>query len=256
METRPRIVRQGLDNLESSRPVQETPRLLRLLLLALTIQCLAGPSVKPGYLESLTDAETGYTVTRISGDPGLPIPHLSGNRTWSDEVRHHYSLDQAWNADQTLLALDRNRGGCPDLLLNGRTYEVISEMPSFPYESRWHPTDPVLRVYMGGNEIGYLDVPNNRKAIIATFDNYQRLMFGPSKGNVSDDGKMVAVVAQRSDKQWVVFAYNLSTKTKYQDVVLAQSPEIRYRRINTVRSRLAEGTLLRAMAMIRGLCTT
>jgi hypothetical protein len=63
-------------------------------------------------------------VTRISGDPGTPISNLAGERTWSDDVRHHYSLDQAWNADQTLLALDRNRNGCPNLLLDGETFEA------------------------------------------------------------------------------------------------------------------------------------
>jgi hypothetical protein len=132
-------------------------------------------------------------------------------------VRHHYSLDQAWNADQTLLALDRNRNGCPNLLIDGKTFQVKSELPSFSYESRWHPVNPALRIYVGGHEIGYWDVLRKQNTIIATFDGYDRLSFA-NKGNVSDDGNKVAVFGHHADGRAVMFAYDIARRTKYPDI--------------------------------------
>src|SRR5436309_12308709 len=60
------------------------------------------PSVpKPGYLRSFIDPIYKTKITRISGDPGTAIPKVGGS--WSTIVKHHYSTDQAWNADQSLL---------------------------------------------------------------------------------------------------------------------------------------------------------
>ena len=63
------------------------------------------PSIpRPAYLQPFTDPVFQTTVVRVT-DPGNEIPHVGG--TWGPVARHHYSSDQAWNADQTLLMLDR-----------------------------------------------------------------------------------------------------------------------------------------------------
>src|SRR5438034_1451486 len=60
------------------------------------------PSVpKPGYLQSFIDPIYKTKITRISGDPGRAIPKVGG--TWRTIVKNHYSTDQAWNADKSLL---------------------------------------------------------------------------------------------------------------------------------------------------------
>jgi hypothetical protein len=205
-----------------SIPTGQFPAMLLMFGLMLMNLRAAEAGDKPGYLQSYVEKETGCRITRVSGEPGTSIPKLPQKRTWSDEVRHHYSLDQAWNADQTLLALDRNRNGCPNLLLNGRTFEVISEWPSFPFSSRWHPLKPTVRIYMGGREVGYFDVLSGQKTSAASFDEYRHVRLD-SKSNVSDDGKMVAVLAERSDGQLVAFAYDLSGKVKHPEIPLARS---------------------------------
>lgn len=62
---------------------------------------------KPGYLGYAIDPVYGTRLVRISGDPGTAIPNVSGG-IWGYCVRHHYSLDQAWNADESVLTLVQN----------------------------------------------------------------------------------------------------------------------------------------------------
>src|SRR6266542_1166321 len=57
---------------------------------------------RPAYLAT-TIALFGTTITRITGDAGTPLNGITG--TWGTDARHHYSKDQPWNADQTLIAM-------------------------------------------------------------------------------------------------------------------------------------------------------
>ena len=102
---------------------------------------------KPNYLETVTDPVFGTKITRITGDVGNSIPNVSGEQ-WKQVARHGYSTRQPWNADESIIYIDRHKSGA-DLFLNGETYEVIKEedIPS-ANETRWHPTNPDLMLLL------------------------------------------------------------------------------------------------------------
>src|SRR4051812_23509015 len=123
------------------------------LALALTLS-------RPDYLAPAADPATGVRIVRITDDAGRPVRGLGGR--WGADARHVYSKQQAWNADQTLLAV-QNRGGDPSIvLLDGRDYR-----PRGPrcaggavWDWRWHPRLPTVMVDVdrGGRTLSWYDV--------------------------------------------------------------------------------------------------
>lgn len=168
---------------------------------------------RPAYLVPMTDPTFGTTVTRVTGDYDDPIVTDQGViiGTWGNVARHHYSKDQVWNADETLIHVTRNYNGSPSqIFLDGETYE-----PKFartvPGDHRWHPTNPDLKIYVSGNQIGYYNVQTGSKQVLHTFSEYSRLTIGEYEGNLSHDGTKIVLYANNSQ----VFAYDLITDTKY-----------------------------------------
>jgi hypothetical protein len=175
------------------------------------------PVPRPGYLETIADPVFGTRVTRITGDPGTPIPVAGG--TWADVARHHYAKDAAWNADQSLLLL--NRSGAPGLLfLDGGTYRPRFARKGPRGEIRWHPREPDLLVFVGSDGVGTWNVRTNERSIIRSFEGYTRLRLGPWEGNLSRDGSRLAVLADKAGTP-VAFALDLDSKTKYPDIPMA-----------------------------------
>ena len=170
----------------------------------------------PGYLKPFDDPIFGTKITRVT-DPGRNIPNV--NKTWESVARHHYSKDQAWNADQTLLMLDRGTSS-GELYLDGETYEPLF-IKDAPGINRWHPTDPELQIYVRKNRIGVWNVITNKNTVIAELSGYSDFRIGPSEGNVSNDGNRLVVVAMNPSGQKVAFAYDLKAKKKYPDLKLA-----------------------------------
>ena len=89
----------------------------------------------PGYLQTVTDPVFGSKITRITNEPNCS---------------HHYSKDQAWNADGSLLWLWKNCSG--GRILDGKTYAQKSST-SAGGNDRWHPTDPNLMIKLTGNSV-------------------------------------------------------------------------------------------------------
>jgi hypothetical protein len=177
---------------------------------------------KPPYLNPIVDPVFGTKVTRISGDAGSPIRNLDGK--WGQVVRHHYSKDQAWNADMSMLVLTRHKGKPNPLFLDARTYEPLFTI-RLPGEARWHPTDPDVMLYVRDNRIGRFDVRTGKDETIVTVEGYSqfRLM---SEGNFSYDGTRVAVAAKDPEGLIVAFAYDLRNHVKYPDIDLSAMPSI------------------------------
>ena len=170
----------------------------------------------PKYLVPFTDPKFGNKVVRIT-DPLKPVPGL--NLTWEKVARHHYSIDQAWNADQSLLVLTKGTSG--RLFLDGTTYKPLFNR-SNPGSVRWHPTKPNLMVFIGSKGIGYWDVRQNTIQVVSPLTGYKSADFGVNKGNLSNDGGMAAVVATRtSDGKEVAFAYDIVNARKYPDIDLS-----------------------------------
>lgn len=178
---------------------------------------------KPAYLASVTDPRFGTTITRISGDVGVAIPNVTPTENWKDIAKHGYNTRQPWNADESLFLLERNKtsGGTwgSSLFLDGETYVVIkkSNIPS-NNESRWHPTDPDVRLLLRDTEVVAWSYANDTETQLYSFAGYTGTSMG-NTGNWSDDGNMVAMFATRtSDSKQVVFAVNTDTDTKHPDI--------------------------------------
>jgi len=104
---------------------------------------LTAPDVaKPAYLMPIFPEPFHLKVTRISGDAGSRIAwRAGGSPTWGADARHHYSNDQPWSADGTLLTL-QNTGSPHSVYLDGETYQPVrGPCPNDDaYDDRWHPS--------------------------------------------------------------------------------------------------------------------
>lgn len=156
----------------------------------------------PDYLVPVAEPIFKTKITRITGNRGSTIYNEAGEAigVWGKIARHHYSKDQPWNADETLLFLPINRDGSPSFLfLDGETYKVKFARPSISGDCRWHETNPALMMCAKDNELRQFNVWTDEMTIIKTFDGYSYVKIGPNKGNFTSDGDKVALFAARSD---------------------------------------------------------
>jgi hypothetical protein len=176
------------------------------------------PMSRPGYLQTVTDPLFGTSFVRIT-DPGRAFP--------ADVVckpaycRHRYSSTQAWNADQTLFAVN---DGCQGIcFLDGRTYEPAFHR-SMDDDCKWHPADPAIMICMSRRRIYTWAPRSNVSTTIYAPTDYSNLQFGPYKGNPSRDGNRLVVRATNRAGTLVAFAYDLSARKKYPDINLSDLP--------------------------------
>jgi Bacterial Ig-like domain (group 2) len=151
---------------------------------------------KPGYLAPITPQPFGTMVTRIAGDNGTSFAFSAGDLgTWGTDVRHHYSKDQPWSADNSLIALQNN--GSPSVVyLDGATYQPVrGECPNYSLgDDRWHPSPahPHERINVNGNQLTWFDVVTctpTRSWMLPFSVNG----FGSGEGNPSLDGRFAAL---------------------------------------------------------------
>jgi hypothetical protein len=173
---------------------------------------------QPGYLESYVDPVFQSTVTRITGIPGTDIPNVSGK--WDQVERHFYSKAAAWNCDQSMLLVGARREHPGLLFLDGASYRPLFGRDEFSgSDVKWHPSEPGIMVCVKDNSVGIWDVRGDKTQIVATFDGYSKLRIGPGEGNLSFDGKLIALAGKKGQDR-VAFAYDLHQKNKWPDLVL------------------------------------
>ena len=180
---------------------------------------------RPNYLEPMKDPVFMTIITRITGDPGTPIITKDGSviGTWGDAVKYHYSKDQPWNADSSLINLPRNNNGSPSgLFLDGNTYEVLFAL-KIPGDDRWHPTDPSKRFYVKDNKFGTVNVYTKENKVLRTFSECRSLTLGPYEGNISHDAKRVAFQCQKADGHYYAFAFDIDNNKKNAEIYLGAS---------------------------------
>ena len=159
-----------------------------------SVRDYAEPSVSvPSYFAPVVDSTFGTRVTRIAGASGTPIGGgVPG--TWGNDVRHHYSKNQPWNADGSLIALQNNGGGM--ILLDGETYQPrFGKCSTYNIgDDRWHPSPAHSRerISVKGTDLIWYDVVNCVKTRSWTLPFAVR-WFGPSEGNPSFDGRFAAL---------------------------------------------------------------
>ncbi len=122
---------------------------------------------KPGYLVPFTDPTFCTKIVRIGGDPGSTFTAQNGSGTWGVFAQHHYTNDEPWNADGSLLALQNlNNDGSdanPSLvLLDGNTYvPKYVKCPQYDLgDDRWHPSlaHKNERINVSGKKLEWFDV--------------------------------------------------------------------------------------------------
>ena len=162
---------------------------------------------KPAYRVTVTEPTFGARVTRIGGDTGTPLTVSSSgaNGVWGSDARHHYSKDQPWNANGTLLAIENgsSTGGAPArLLLDGETYEPRYGRCAYTLDdSRWHPTLNHAYEMIGVREASDSLVWFNPVTCTRTRGwklpiKPRRIGFG--EGNASADGRYLAIANDKS----------------------------------------------------------
>lgn len=180
--------------LPSSPPASPAPSPVGVLRDASAILAVATVP-KPPYLLPVPLGPFRTTLTRITGDPSTAIAFSGGGTgVWNPDARHHYSNDQPWNADQTLIAMDQP-GGNPDLLfLDGTTYR-----PKLPRcatyrrrDDRWHPTLPNVRINADRTLLEWFDIARCARVKAWTLP-FPVAFLGLTNGNVSDDGRLIAL---------------------------------------------------------------
>src|SRR5262249_20923237 len=150
---------------------------------------------------------TPFTAVTDPGYALLPSVYCS-----KDYCTHRYSSSQAWNADQSLLVIDK---GCSGVcFLDGHTYK-----PLFPRsrlrECEWHPTTPALMICVYGNKLYTWEPRTDVKTTIYWPSIYGNFQFGPYKGNPSKDGNRLVIRAKDSIGSLVAFAYDIAARKKY-----------------------------------------
>lgn len=183
---------------------------------------------RPGYLEPMTDPTFGTTVVRIT-DPGQPIqnptghPSLEGLKWDPDVARHRYSSFSAWNADGSLISMSKGVQG--QVFLDGNTFQPVFQADT-PGDTRWHPTEPDLMIYLDENDVGFWNSRSNEKERIFTIPGYANFQWGRSsgaKGKPTYDGTKAMLIADRAyDLKNVAFVFDFETGEKGDDIDFRQ----------------------------------
>jgi hypothetical protein len=170
------------------------------------------PLPMPGYLQPIVDPSLGNHLIRISDAAAFGGYRTS--ETGLKLLKHHYSKDSAWNADETLIYLLGAKN--PGVLLDGGSYKFIGYLPISPFnkERVWSNVHPDLMVGVRDNpaEIGTLNVRTGASAIIAAFPHCTSLSLGAYEGNLSNDDRLACLIGQRG-ADLDILSYDLTAKT-------------------------------------------
>ncbi|MFP4537829.1 MAG: hypothetical protein ACLFPA_05960 [Dichotomicrobium sp.] len=170
----------------------------------------------PGYLEGVTDPTFGTEFVRVTDPKRAFLPGVVCGRK---ACRHRYSSTQAWNADQSLLLIVK---GCPGLcFLDGRTYEpLFVRQVTDSHDCKWHPRDADIMVCVYPSGVSSWNPRTRTWKKLWRSQDYDALVFGPYKGNLSADGGMIALRGLDAEEKLVAFALDLRAGKKYPDIPL------------------------------------
>jgi hypothetical protein len=181
---------------------------------------ISGGTTPPDYLMTFTDPNTGATITRITGTPGVAVPTVGG--VWPNVAYHNYPKDQPFNADETLICLKQvsNEWGPGSyLFLDGTTYAPLFTSTggtSGGGEKRWHPTNASVMIGLNSNGrvVWWNPSTDTTTTKVAAVSGYTSNEMGPNEGNPSYDGsKLVAKAIRTSDGHLVARVLNVNAGT-------------------------------------------
>ncbi len=116
---------------------------------------------RPEYLKPAKDPAYGTRLIRITDSAAF------GQKN----VRHHYSKDQPWNCDQTLILMDK-------WILDGKSYKILRKM-EIPEEPRWSFREPDKMFGVKGNSFVSFNSTTGDLKTLHTFTEYDRILIGP-----------------------------------------------------------------------------
>jgi PKD repeat protein len=150
---------------------------------------------RPDYLKLATDPTFGTRVERITDLVGAPLWTSTGGGTWGADARHHYSKDQPWNSDGTLIAM-QNSGNPRQVFLDGATYATrYAECSQYQRgDDRWHPSRqyPHVRINAIETELQWWDM--STCTLLRNWDlPFAVEGIGDEEGNPSLDGRFIAL---------------------------------------------------------------
>lgn len=152
---------------------------------------------RPGYLQPVIDPVFGAKINRISDD--------SMGLASAGYMQHHYSKDQPWNHDMTLIKLANTR-----VILDAKTYQIFKK-PSGKGETRWSTVDPNIMFYTRGNQFRKWNVRSDADTLLHTFPE-GNISIGSNEGNISMGDKSVVL-----NVDTLVIVYDIAN-----DVVIAK----------------------------------
>ena len=155
------------------------------------------PLPRPGYLQPVIDPVFGAKITRISDD--------SMGLASAGYMQHHYSKDQPWNHDMTLIKLSNTH-----VILDAKTYQIFKR-PSGKGESRWSTVDPSILFYTRGNQFRKWNVRSDEDVLLHTFSE-GNISIGSNEGNISIGDRYVVI-----NVDTLVIVYDIAN-----DVVIAK----------------------------------
>lgn len=143
------------------------------------------PTNTPQYLIPFLN-EQGNEVVRISDAEVFGVT--------GQNLRHHYSLDQPWNSDGSLIKL----AGYPAAILDGESYELLY-WRNIPSSATWSNLDPFKMYGTSGNSIVSFNVITNVSTTLKTFPLYEEIDYGINKGNITNNDKYMPILGKVKD---------------------------------------------------------
>ena len=162
---------------------------------------------KPGLHESVTDAEFGTRIVRVTD---------VASETGGEVLKPLYSTVQAWSADESHLVLYEVGGG--HRLYDGHTYEFIRRLDINPPDLEqvyWHPRDPDVLFYADGNDLVEYSVSAGQKTVVHTFSGCRSVSAGGDPMYIAWDGQTFAFLCENTGE---AFVYHLDTNTESQGI--------------------------------------
>ncbi len=142
-----------------------------------TLESLTTPAVaRPGYLAPIVDPVLGTRTTRITAIAG---------------VRHAYSRLSAWNRDGSRILLGFAR---PWRMLDGRTYADLGSFDQVD-QAIWSNTDPDTLYGARANALYSQSAATGRLTKLQTFAQFAAIDIGAGEGGISDDDRIIALIA-------------------------------------------------------------
>lgn len=160
----------------------------------LTFKAVPAGIARSNYLVPMIDPTFGTQITRI-GDVakfGVAKPY------------HHYSKDQPWNSDGTLIMMD----GWPAAILDGKTLKKIREINPSGDHHVWSNTNPNIIYGCSANKFESQSPASGVKKVLHTFTEYTSISLGDWEGNISNDDQYAALRCAKSGINYVV-VYNI-----------------------------------------------